>query len=100
MKINKRKLPVKYALQIYQELTGYPSPQDLEYILITTLEEKDLLGKDFTAEKVWPTMKHHLGIIQDARDFLEELAYDGNSRDVKITKSSGNSYRVTSHSWM
>lgn len=100
MKINRNKLPVKYALEIYQELTGYPSPQDLEYILLTTLEEKELLEKDFTAERVWPTMKHHLGIIQDARDFLEELAYDGNSRDVKITKSSANSYRVTSHSWM
>ena len=100
MKINRRKLPVKYALEIYQELPGYPSPQDLEYILITTLQEKELLEKDFTAEKLWPTFKHHLGIIQDARDFLEELSFDSNSRDVKITKSSGNSYRVTSHSWM
>lgn len=100
MKINRRKLPVKYALEIYQELPGYPSSQDFEYLLITALQEKELLEKDFTAEKVWPTLKHHMGIIQDARDFLEELAYDPNSRDVKITKSSGNSYRVTSHSWM
>ena len=100
MRINRNKLPVKYALEIYQELPGYPSTQDLEYILMTTLEEKELLEKDFTAERVWPIMKQHLGIIQDARDFLEELADESDSRDVKITKTSLNSYRVTSHSWL
>jgi len=42
MKINRRKLPVKYSLEIYQDLSGYPTHQDLEYILLCSIEERGL----------------------------------------------------------
>jgi len=101
-KINHRKLPVKYALEIYQDLKGYPSHQDLEYILVSTLEDQDMLEKDFTAAPIWKRMKIVLGTIKDLRGFLDYLSEDKETADfnVDLIKSSANSYKLNSHRWV
>ena len=105
MRINTKKLPVKYYLDIYQEVPGYPSHSDLQYVLLRTLQDRDLLEKDFTAENVWPGMKNCLGTIEDLRGFLEYLFHPDDPSDIKSfylkgNKTSANSYCLESHEWM
>ena len=103
MKIDRKKLPVKYALEIYTEVPGFPTREDLEYLLITSLEERDLLESEFTAEHVWESYKYCLGTIKELRDFLDSLfqpdvpVADG---QVEGFKASSNSYLVKKHAWM
>jgi len=103
MKINRNKLPMKYSLEIYQEIPGYPSHQDLEYILVSTLQETDMLGKDFTAEQVWYGMKHAVGVLPDLIGFLDYSFDTTNKHDTGTligAKTSANSYRLDGHQWM
>lgn len=102
MKINRKKLPIKYALEVYQELPGYPSYQDLEYKLVSVLHDKDLT-KPFTAENLWPHFKGCLGTIKDLREFLDTAFLNVDPIDIKTVNVKGkkinNSYLLTSHSW-
>ena len=100
MKINRTKLPMKYALEIYQEIPGYPSHQDLEYILVDSLHERDLLGKDFTAEQAWEGLKHAVGTMPDLKGFLDGLCAGKADNTILATKTSANSYQITGHQWM
>ncbi len=103
MRMNRNKLPMKYALEIYQELPGYPSHQDLEYVLVTTLQDKDLLGKPFTAEQIWDGMKPVQGSMATLIGFLDNLCQPDNPADefqVKGSKPSSNSYLINMHPWM
>ena len=105
MRINRRNLPVKYALEVYQELTGYPSHQDLEYVLVWICQEKNLLERNFTADNLWSGMKNHLGTLEDLRGFLDYLANPDDLSDkkdfkVKIEKTSENSYKLITHDWV
>lgn len=106
MRLNRNKLPIKYALDIYQDILGYPSHSDLEYLLVSTLQNKDLLGKDFTVEQVWDGMKHVMPLAVNLTEFLENLSKNHSSSDkaviplLSVTKSTPNSYQVTGHPWM
>lgn len=105
MRINTKKLPIKYYLDIYQEVPGYPNHSDLQYVLLRTLQDRELLEKDFTAENVWPGMKNCLGTIDDLRGFLNYLFQPDDLTEkkgfyLKGRKSSENSYRLESHEWM
>jgi hypothetical protein len=105
MIINRRKLPVKYALEVYQELPGYPSHQDLEYILVWICQEKNLLEKKFTPDNLWSGMRNHLGTLEDLRSFLDYLANPDDptvAKDfkVKIEKLAENSYKLITHDWV
>ena len=102
--INRKKLPVKYALEIYSELPGYPTHSDLEYILITALQERDLLGLDFTADQLWDAFKHCLPTIADLRKFLDETFDPGDERDRLLmisqgTKPTPTTYKLHDHAW-
>ena len=104
MRINRNKLPMKYALEIYQEIPGYPSHTDLEYILISTLQDKDLLGKEFTADQVWDSFKHCLGTIKDLQGFLDYAFQPDDERDRHLmasqgTKPTSNTYQLHDHAW-
>ena len=104
MRINRDKLPVKYALEVYPEIPGYPSHSDLEHVLLSTLQDKGLLGKEFTAEQVWDGMRHVQGTLADLRGFLDYLFQpdDGNTADFNIKghKPSSTTYNVSTHSWV
>jgi hypothetical protein len=67
LKINRNKLPVKYNLEIYQEMPGFGCHQDLEYMLVSTLENRNMLEKDFNPSNVWQGLKSALA------DFLSIL---------------------------
>jgi len=71
MKINPRKLPVKYALNVYKELSTFPSHEDLTYMLLSYLSEKDDIEKPFTPSRVWACMKDGCGTISELEGFLE-----------------------------
>lgn len=92
MRIDINKLPIKYALELYQELPSYPSPEDLEYLLVTALQEKDLLGVEFTAEQVWDYMKSAVATMKELRAFLDSLAC--------CDKVDEDSYLLSTHPWM
>jgi hypothetical protein len=102
MRINPKKLPIKYFLDIYQEIPSYPNNDDLQYILLRTLQDKNLLGKSFTAENVWIGMRNALGTIQDLRNFLDLIFLSGDQTKfyLKGKKTSENSYQLESHEWM
>ena len=101
MKINRNRLPVKYALEIYQDLDGYPSHQDLEYLLVSTLEDTNLLESDFTADKIWSGLKMTLGTQKDLIVFLDYLSEEKSIAEfnVSLKKTSANSYRLDGHNW-
>jgi len=105
MRINSKKLPIKYYLDIYQEVPGYPNHSDLQYVLLRTLQDREILEKDFTAEQVWSGMKNCMGTLEDLRSFLNKLFQPTDTEEkrgfyVKGFKSSENSYRLESHEWM
>ena len=102
MKINRRNLPVKYALEVYTQLPGYPSQNDLEFVLLQTLQDKSLLEKTFTAENVWSGMKNHIGTIDELRKLLDTIFVSDNTDGASViygSKTSANSYQITSHNW-
>lgn len=102
MKINRRKLPIKYALEVYTQLPGYPSQNDLEFVLLQTLQDKSLLEKNFTAENVWSGMKNHIGTIDELRKLLDTIFLSDNldgTSAITGTKTSANSYLLTTHDW-
>lgn len=101
MKINRKKLPVKYALEIYQDLDGYPSHQDLEYLVVSTLEEAYLLTSNFTADKIWSGLKMALGTQKDLIRFLDYLSEDKDTSEfsINLIKTSANSYKLEAHNW-
>jgi hypothetical protein len=92
MRIDINKLPIKYALELYQELPSYPSPEDLEYLLVSALQEKDLLGVEFTAEQVWDYMKIAVATMKELRIFLDSLEF--------CDKVDDDSYLLSKHPWM
>jgi hypothetical protein len=102
MKINRKKLPIKYALEVFPNTTSYPSQQDLEYVTLWILQEKNMLEKPFTAENLWSGMKNHLGTMEDLRFFLTSIANPINHKDVSIIleQVSAGTYRLKSHVWM
>jgi len=92
MRIDINKLPIKYALELYQELPSYPSPEDLEYMLVSALQEKDLLGVEFTAEQVWDYMKSAVPSLNELISFLDNLN--------TCNKLDEDGYLLTAHPWM
>lgn len=101
MKINKRKLPIKYTLDVYSEVPGYPSEQDLEYMTVAALEERGLLGVEFSIVQIWDSFKHCLGTIENLRGFMDKTFEPAHNRDSAISgaKPTPSSYIVHDHAW-
>jgi hypothetical protein len=99
MLINTNKLPIKYLLNIYQELPNYPTHIDLCYALVFVLEEVNRLSKDFTAKQIWGGMKHHFTNIEDLVVFLDELTNPVDaSTSVQLEKKK-DGFRLISTPW-
>ena len=56
------RLPVKYALGVYKEMPGFPTHEDLAFMLISNLEGKNKLEQPFVPSEVWPYMKDAIGL--------------------------------------
>jgi hypothetical protein len=101
MRINQNKLEIKYALELYRELPGFPSQMDIIYVMIRSLEDQDLLDKEFSPDNMWSAMRTCLGTITEIREFLETLAV---SKDPIIEKTKqdkrGGFYRLIRNPWM
>jgi len=105
VKINRNKLPVKYNLEIYQEMPNFGSHQDLEYMLVNTLENRGMLEKVFNPSNVWQGMRSALGTSEDLRAFLDYLAQPDDPKDkidfkVSLLKKGHDKYQLESHKWM
>ena len=86
MRIDYNKLPVKYALEVYQELPGYPTAQDKKYILLRVLEEANLLETPFSSKDVWKGMKNCIPTLESLEEFLASLENDEECKVVKEKK--------------
>lgn len=74
MKINQNKLPIKYALNVYKEMTSFPSHEDLTYMLLSNLSDREEIEKSFTPSQVWQYMKDGVGTIKDLHIFLDYVS--------------------------
>ena len=109
MRINQNKLEVKYALEIYNEVPGFPSHTDRVYVMIRALEEGDedgtWLDREFVAENNWGQMKSCIGTLKEFRDFLDSIADDTLPPDELLlqktrTERSKGYYRLIRNPWM
>lgn len=98
MKINPNKLPIKYLLNVYQEIPGYPTHDDLCYALVSTLDENGRLSKEFLPEQVWNGMKYHVGSMTELTDFLDNLSKPNTDTFIKIEKNK-NRYKIIYTPW-
>lgn len=74
MKINQSKLPVKYALNVYKEMPSFPSHEDLTYMLLSNLSDREEIENSFTPSQVWQYMKDGVGTIKDLQGFLDYVS--------------------------
>jgi hypothetical protein len=106
MRINPIKLEAKYALDVYQELPGFPSDRDRTYILMRSLEESGFLDKEFVAENIWNSMKSCFGTLKEFRSFLNSLSEDNeNLQSEQLLKRNPSPewkycYRLIRNPWM
>jgi len=92
LKINRNKLPAKYALEVYKMVDGYPSTIDILYELVTVLEERGTLEESFVGRSVMKeVVTREAGL--DLEDSLVKLSKEGwLSRD-------GEHYKLIKHPW-
>lgn len=109
MRINQNKLEVKYALDIYNEIPGFPSYTDRVYVMMRALEEGDIdgtwLDREFIAENIWKDMKSCFGTLKDLKDFFVTLSDESlPSNDVLLqkirTERTRTYYRLIRNPWM
>jgi len=96
MRINQNKLEVKYALDIYKEIPGFPSHTDITYVMIRALEDTNLVGEEFLPENIWHHMKTCMATMQDLRAFL-----DTNTSLCEKTRADkkGSYYKLINNPW-
>jgi hypothetical protein len=101
MRINQNNLEIKYALELYKELPGFPTQKDLLYVLVSCLEEKDLIDKEFNADNVWSSLRTCYSNITDIRTYINSIAVGENpvlekTRDDKR----GGHFILRHHPWV
>lgn len=99
MKINQSKLPIKYLLNVYQEMPGYPTYDDLCYALVSTLDDTTRLSKDFLPEQVWVGMKYHFTTIEELKEFLNKLSNPDGDSIIKLEKNKDR-FKLTYMPWV
>lgn len=99
MKINQSKLPIKYLLNVYQEMPGYPTYDDLCYALVSTLDDMTRLSKDFLPEQVWVGMKYHFTTIEELKEFLNKLSNPDGDSPIKLEKNKDR-FKLTYMPWV
>ena len=109
MIINQNKLEVKYALDIYSEIPGFPSHTDRIYVMIRALEEGDadgpFIGREFVAENIWIPMRSCVPTLKDFRNVLDSIADEGlpeNDLFLQKTRTERGRgyYRLIRNPWM
>lgn len=93
LKINRNRLPAKYALEVYKMVDGYPSTIDLLYEVVTILEERKTLEDPFTAMSLMKEVNTRVD-GKDLEDSLEEMVSEG-----WLSKAESGSYTVAKHPW-
>jgi hypothetical protein len=101
VRINSNKLEVKYALDIYKEIPGFPSATDMLYVMIRSLEDLDLLDKEFNADNMWSALRTCMGTITEIREYLDSISI-GTEPYLEKTKKDkrGGHYRLIRNPWM
>ena len=100
MKINPNRVEVKYALELYTEIPGFPSHTDILYVLIRSLEDQDLLDKVFSLEHVWSALRNCIGTSTKAKTLLDEFCVGSNPVLSKANTDKKNpAYRLLKNPW-
>lgn len=92
LKINRSRLPAKYALEVYKMVDGYPSTIDLLYEVVTILEERKTLEQPFTSK----SMLKEVNTRVDGKD-LEETLNSMVTEGWLTTIDDG--YKLAKHPW-
>ena len=71
MRVNERKVPIKYILNVFKEMDHFPTHEDKMYVILSNLSDKEIIDKPFTASTVWSYVKDVFGTIKDLNDFLD-----------------------------
>lgn len=101
MKIDQNKLEVKYALELYMEAPGFPTQQDVLYAMIRSLEDQDLIDKEFNPDNMWSALRMCFGTISEIRAFLDSIS-TGDAPYLEKTKQNkrGGYFRLIKNPWM
>jgi hypothetical protein len=91
-KINRNRLPAKYALEVYKMVDGYPSAIDILYETVVILEERNSLDQPFTAKSMMKEINTRIA----GKDL--DQSYDDMVTENWLAKS-GDSYTLVTHPW-
>jgi len=92
MKINRSKLPAKYALEVYKMVDGYPSTIDLLYEIVTVLEDRDKMDQVFQPKDILKEVSTRFE-GEDLEQSLPKLVKEG-----WLTFNNDN-YTLVKHPW-
>jgi hypothetical protein len=101
MRINQNNLEVKYALELYMEVPGFPSQRDILYVMIRSLEDQNLIDKEFNPDNMWGALRTCFGTITEIREFLDSIS-TGDEPYLEKTKQDkrGGYFRLIRNPWM
>lgn len=99
MKINPNNLEVKYVLNVYQEMEGFPSYKDKIYELIKSLEELSLENSTFKPEQLLPRVKNIFSGLKDLRKFLIEISNKNEYPEHFFESVEKDSFVLTNNPW-
>ena len=91
-RINRSKLPTKYALEVYKMVDGYPSTIDLLYEIVTVLEDRDKLTQAFQSKDILKEVSTRFE-GEDLEQSLPKLVTEG-----WLTVENDN-YTLAKHPW-
>lgn len=92
MRIDRNKLPAKYALEVYKMVDGFPSTIDLLYEIVNILQERNKLDQSFVAKELLKEVPTRLD-GEDLEQSLARLAEEGWLERID------NSYQLVNHPW-
>lgn len=92
MRINKNNLPVKYALEVYKMVEGYPSTIDLLYEIVSILQDRDKLMEPFTSLSMMKEVPTRID-GKDLEESLKDMVAEG------YLSSTEGGYQLLKHPW-
>ena len=74
---------------------------DMLYVMIRSLEDLDLLDKEFNADNMWSALRTCMGTITEIREYLDSISI-GTEPYLEKTKKDkrGGHYRLIRNPWM
>jgi hypothetical protein len=92
LKIDRNRLPAKYALEVYKMVDGYPSTIDLLYELVIILEERKALEEKFTAKSMMREVSVRVN-DKDLEESMDDMVAEGWLKRVE------DGYQLVKHPW-